>query len=61
MSKITDERCQKVFDCISLALVSGFVAGLILLLIFIGLTIKKDYDKFGASPAWYTKEAWIVK
>lgn len=59
--EMNDKSCQMVFDCISIALVSGFVGFVILLLVFIAGTVKRDNDKMGNSPAWYTKEAWFVK
>lgn len=58
---MNDKSCQMVFDCISIAIVSGFVAFVILTLIFIAGTVTKENDEMGNSSAWYTKEAWMVE
>lgn len=57
---MNDKSCQKVFDCISLSLVSGFVAFVILMLVWGAMTIRKEF--YGPNqPGFFDKDGWFIK
>lgn len=57
---MNDKKCQMVFDCISLALVSGFVAFVCLLLAWGAMTIHaKVYGPTIEPAGFFDKAGWI--